>query len=136
MTARTWLYSRLSTWPGLVLLQGDRVFAKKSMTSSVEDHPFTVFKLGNATNAALAETVDVANQFCQIYVHDVSDEDGGDYQRIDSIITEMKRALINANSAPDGIISVQFLETSQDLNDETLGTIMKYVRIQLIVKEP
>lgn len=135
MTARTWLYHQLTAAEHTALreLIGDRVFAKKTMQSSVEVHPYLVFKLGNDTNEALAETVDVHRQFIQIFVHDYTDVTVGDYQKIDDIITELKKILVNASSAPDGVISVQYLETSQDLNDETLSTVMKYVRFQLII---
>lgn len=135
MTARTWLYRKLTAaeHDELRALVGDRVFAKKSMTSSVEAHPYIVFKLGNATDEALAETVDVQRQFIQIFVHDYTDETVGDYQKIDDIIAELKTILQNCSSAPDRVISVQYLETSQDLNDETLSTVMKYVRFQLIM---
>lgn len=135
MTARTWLYGQLTAaeYTDLRNLVGNRVFAKKSMTSSVEEHPYLVFKLGNDTDEALAETVDVHRQFIQIFVHDYTDETVGDYQKIDDIITELKKILKNGSSAPDGVISVQYLETSQDLNDETLSTVMKYVRFQLII---
>lgn len=135
MTARTWLYTQLTTFPGLVALTADRVYAKKSMTSSIEQHPYIVYKLGNNTNANLAETEDVSAQFLQIFVHDYNDGDTGDYIKIDAVLRQIKAALKDGQSAADGVIAVQYLETSQDLNDETLNTVMKYARYQMITKE-
>ena len=135
MTARTWLYQQLTTFPDLVELTSDRVFAKKSMTSSIEEHPYIVYKLGNNTGEELAETQDASRQFVQIFVHDYSDGEVGDYTKIDSVITQIKRALINGSSGPDGVITCRYLETSQDLNDETLNTVMKYIRFQIIQVE-
>lgn len=137
MTTRTWLYSKLTDPSATALreLIENRVFAKKTMKSSVEEHPYIVFKLGTDSNEALAETVDVHRQFIQIFVHDYSDTEVGDYGRVDSIIAELKKQLVNASSAPDGVISVLYLETSQDLDDQTLSTVFKYIRFQLITKE-
>jgi hypothetical protein len=132
MTARTWLYGKLASTP----LVGGRVFSKKTMTSSVEQHPYLVFKLGNNTNEELAETVDASRQFVQVFVHDFSDKETGDYTKIDEIIASLKTSLVNQSSAEDGVLTVIYLETSQDLNDDTLNTVMKYVRFQLVMKEP
>lgn len=132
MTARTWLYGKLTSTPQV----SGRVFAKKTMTSGVEQHPYMVFKLGNNTNEELAETVDASRQFIQIFVHDYADKDVADYTKIDEIIASLKASLVNQSSAEDGILTVIYLETSQDLDDDTLNTVMKYVRFQLVLKEP
>ena len=131
MSIRTWLYSKLST---LTTVPAERVFAKKSMRSSVEDHPYIVWKLGNNTSNQFSETEHISNQFIQIFVHDYTDSEVSDYSRIDTVIEELKSTLQNAYGPEDGVIQTTYLETSQDLNDETLGTIMKYVRFQSIVK--
>jgi hypothetical protein len=64
-------------------------------------------------------------------VHDFSDGDTADYDRIDSVITLIKAAFRNAGGEA-GIWKAIYLETSQDLNDDTLNTIFRYVRFQLI----
>lgn len=139
MTARTWLYNQMATNTALVSLVGGlenpRIFAKKSMTSSVEDHPYIVYKLGYNASEQLSEDPDVPDperQFVQIFIHDFHDRETGDYGKIDEVITALKHAL--AKKDGPGIYFVRYLETSQDLNDDTLNTLMKYVRFQ-IVKE-
>ena len=138
-TPRVWLYDKLTSTPGLANLVGGltnpRVFAKKSMTSAIEEHPYIVYKLGYSANEDLSEESTEGRQFVQIFVHDWSDGDSGDYMRIDDIISEMKKALRLGDSAYHGVIACRYLETSQDLNDETLNTVFKYVRFQLITKE-
>lgn len=137
MTVRTSVYGRLTSFDDLVLLIGGtspRVFAKKSMTSSIEETPYIVYKLGYNASEEIAETEDISRQFLQIFVHDYSDGDVADYIRIDEVINKIKAAFY-LWSDPPYIISAKYLETSQDLNDETLNTVMKYVRIQLITKE-
>ncbi len=139
MTVRTWVYQRLTQFEPLTdLIGGDldpRVFAKKSMTSSHEDHPYIVYKLGYNANEDISEEVDISRQFFQVWAHDYTDGETGDYLKIDAVIKQIKAAFKNQQSPSDGVIAVRFLEISQDLNDETLNTLFKYVRFQLIMKE-
>jgi len=132
MTVRTWIYGQLITLDELV---GDRVFAKKTMTSSIEQHPYIVYSLGYNANEDLAEDTDVTRQFIQVFVHDFNDGDNADYMRIDQVIHAIKQVFHLKNSAEDGVIAIQYVETSQDLNDETLNTVFKYARFQLTTKE-
>ena len=49
MTARTFIYGKLLQIPSISDLGGledPRIFAKKTMTSADEQHPFLVYKLG------------------------------------------------------------------------------------------
>lgn len=138
MTKRTWVYERLTTFTPLTDLIGDaepRVFAKKSMTSAIEDCPYLVYKLGYSAAEELSEDTDAGRQFIQIWVHDFADEHVGDYLKIDEVIRQIKAAFYLQTSPADGIIAVRYLETSQDLNDETLNTVFKYVRFQLVTTE-
>jgi len=141
MTARHFTYGRLTSFAPLTDLIGGseapRVFSKKSMTSSVETCPYIVYKLGNATVINLSEDSDGTyyTQFLQIFVHDFTNEEVADYDQIDAVIKQVKAAFKLQVSPGDGVISCQYLETSQDLNDDTLNTVFKYVRFQLITKE-
>lgn len=142
MTVRTWLYGQLTSYEALTaLIGGDnpRVYAKKAMTSSNEAHPFIVYKLGFAANEMLAEELPdnqiVQRQFAQVWVHDYSDTQTGDYTLIDQVLREVRAALYQGSSAADGVILCQYLETSQDLNDETLNTVMKYARFEIKTEE-
>jgi len=105
------------------------------MKSSVEEHPFLVYKLGNETWEELSEESLASRQFFQVWVHDFSDQAVADYMLIDEVIRALKQQLVNASSAADGVITIRFLEVSQDLNDETLNTVMKYVRFQAVLGE-
>lgn len=140
-TPRVWLYEGLTS-AGLASFLGGanpRVFAKKTMTSNQEDHPFAVYKLGFSANEDIAEVMpdgrDVYRQFVQIWVHDYHDTDTGDYMLIDEILKLIKQTFHGQSSAAHGVISCKYIETSQDLNDETLNTLVKYARLQLEVKE-
>lgn len=137
MTSRTWLFSQLIEASPDEIGSGEdaRVFAKKSMTSSKEEHPYVVYKLGNNTAEYFSEEQEMERQFVQIFVHDYQDSNGnGDYILIDKVIKNIKTKLKLAGSSVDGVFIARYLETSQDLNDETLNTVMKYIRFQLIQK--
>lgn len=135
MTARTFIYNRLLV-PEVVDFVGGidnpRVFAKKTMTSAREDHPFIVYKLGVDSNLDFAEDYRLTRQYFQVWVHDNNMDDHSDYMRIDEVLNAIKESFHLANSTPDGVWTTEFIETSQDFNDDTLNTIFKYARFSLI----
>jgi hypothetical protein len=143
MTARTFVYGTLTTFsPLLALVTNEddleprpRIFAKKSLTSSVEECPYIVYKLGNETTEDLAEDQEISRQYFQVWVHDFHDGDVADYDKIDAVVTQVRKAFRLASSTADGVWIARYLETSQDLNDDTLNTVFRYVRFQLIKKE-
>lgn len=135
MTARSWVYDMMLNHAPLQALVGDRIFAKKTMTSSREEHPYIVYKLGYNANENLAEDQLVTRQFLQIFVHDFADYESGTYDRVDEVLTILKDLFFQQNSPADGVIAIQYIETSQDLDDQTLSTMLKYARFVIIVKE-
>lgn len=142
MTVRTFIYSLLTQGTILAAMgqapdtDQPRVFAKKSMTSAVEDHPYIVYKLGNGSNLLLSEEVDVEDQYLQVWVHDYTDNETGDYMKIDEVVKAVKATLRLQSSPSDGVRSIEFREVSQDLNDDTLNTLMRYIRFRIIKEQP
>lgn len=136
MTARHFVYGTMVNDPDIANEVGGpdlpRIFAKKSMTSNVEQHPFIVYKLGNETPEIMNEQLEVTRQFFQVWVHDFDDSQTADYDRIDRIILKLRTAFFNQGSGPENIWTTNWVETSQDFNDDTLKTIFKYVRFQLV----
>ena len=135
MSARTFVYGLMTNRPSLTdLIGGDepRIFAKKTMTSSLEVHPYLVYKLGNETNRNFSEGYDISNQFIQVWVHDYHDGDSADYMLIDKVLAEVKAALVGQQSGDDLVWNIEWLETSQDLNDDTLNTVFRYARFQMV----
>jgi len=132
MKARHFIYGQLSS-PGITSLLAhgiNSIYAKKTMTSAVEDHVYLVYKLGNDTAEELSEDTSITRQFFQVFVHDYFDGETADYDKIDDVITMIKRVFKNANGS--GIWTTRFLEASQDLDDDTLNTVFRYARFQLI----
>lgn len=135
---RTWLYSRLSTDPALASAIGvglaqlpDRVIQGENMDTRLIPRPYLVYTLGNKTDELLSEEDTVARQFFTIFIHD----DPSDYMRIDELVNIVKARLRLQQSSSGKVIHVQHLETSRDLDDSTLGTILRYVRFQAMMEE-
>lgn len=136
MSLRTWLYKELTkpSTPLHGLIQG-RAYPKKSMVTSVEEYPFIVYKLGFNSNSELAETEGIDRQYFQIYIHDYEDTTVADYGKIDAIRQALKDQLHNARSAEDGVLIVNYLETSQDYSDQTLHSVVRYIRFFAYCKD-
>lgn len=139
MTARHLIYRALQH-PDIVAEIGGaedpRIFAKKTMTSSIEDTPFIVYKLGNESTEEFSEDRDISRQFLQVWVHDYTDGKVADYDRIDRILAIIRREFRRLTSADDGSVwQVRYLETSADLDDDTLNTVFRYLRFQVIKEE-
>jgi hypothetical protein len=127
---RTWLTSTLGTIPQLLeLVQAEDMYQGESVLNANIRKPFLVFNFGNRTSEDISEELPgVSRQFLTIFIHDVP----ADYSRVDQIETALIYGLNQANSEPDAIITTRYLETSRDLDDQALGTIYRYVRLQLI----
>jgi hypothetical protein len=68
-------------------------------------------------------------QFLQIFIH----SEQGDYGPIDDLVPLVKNALYSRAGRPASLIHIQYLETSQDLQDDLLQTYFRYMRFQLIL---
>jgi hypothetical protein len=133
---RAWLHSVIETDPvlaepeaaGGLGVEGE-VFAGHSLLDTPDHKPFVVHQMGNNTSERMSDEYSPQRQFVTIYVHD----EGRSYIRIDRIIARLKVILDNApGSAADGVMTAHYLETSQDLEDDQMGTIVKFIRFQLI----
>lgn len=133
MTPRKFVWTMLHD-PSITALVGGaddaRIFAKKTLTSNKEQTPYIVYKLGNDTSEEFSEEREITRQFFQVWVHDFTDSKTADYARIDEILKAIKAVFKNANG--EGIWTTRYLETSQDLDDDTLDTVFRYLRFQLI----
>lgn len=142
MSIRTALYRKIINLPELrAFYDGltspepidlrDHIFQGESATTSLMPRPFIFYTIGVRSSENLSEERDAARQFFQIYVHD----DPADYVRIDTIISILRRGLKNQGDPASGWMTTRYLESSTDLDDQTLGTIMRYIRFQAIMEE-
>lgn len=126
--SRTFVYSMLTTHAPLTALVGNRVYQQNSLLSAQTTKPYLVYTFGNNTDEGMGDpdSFRPGRQFGQVYIHD----EPGDYSRIDDIVVALKNAFL-ATPPSGNVCGIQYLETSRDLDDSTLESIMRYVRFQL-----
>jgi hypothetical protein len=128
---RTWVHTRLTTDAGLAAIVSNRVFQQGSVLTAQSVKPYLVHHFGNNTDEGMydEDSFQPNRQFLQIYLHC----DQGDYGPIDDIMPLVKVAMLSHAGRPSNLIHVQYLETSQDLQDDLLQTYFRYMRFQLIL---
>ena len=136
---RTWLYETLRYESSLSPTFGPdpdnmRIYPRESLDSSVVEHPYLVYGMGNNTNENLAEDDDhmAERQFFQVWIHDKKTAKGGSYVDIDNAIPLVKAALVGKGNKELGILRVNYLETSAEFSSEALNTLFRYIRFQAI----
>lgn len=112
-----------------------RVMPRRSQGNINIEKPFIIFGLGNATNEQLSDSTsddeEAYRQFFQIWVHD----EGESFVRIDDLIQIIKRRLIGVTSPAHHVVTIFWLETSQEFNNETYNTNFRYIRFQAVIAQ-
>lgn len=128
---RAWVQHRLATDPGLLPVVAGRVMQQGAIISAQATKPYLVHHFGNATDERMADEDNFRpnRQFVQIYIHVPQ----GDYGAVDDLAVLVKTALLSKAGAPPELVAVQYLESSQDLQDDILQTYFRYLRYQLIL---
>jgi len=131
----------LASYPALWPLFGvadanemlNRIVPRYSQTTINLPKPFLIYGLGNATNEDLAEDTDhvAFRQFFEVWVHD----EGGDFDLIDDIVFEVKKALTGENDPSSMLTNVRWLETSGEFHNDTYNTNFRYIRFQGIISK-
>lgn len=128
---RQFVYETLDGDAAVTTFVDDRIHQGESLVVAELKVPFLVYRIGNETNELFSED-DTEQQphrvFFQVYIHDR----GGDYMRIDDICKAVINALRGGPYPEYKILRVNYLETSRDLDDAEMGTIMRYVRFQAV----
>lgn len=137
---RAFLYDLLTTDEDLQSELGgagdilNRVLPRRSRDNIEGPRPFLIFGLGNSTAEDLADSTandaTAERQFFQVWVHD----DSKSYLRIDRMVDMVKKRL-TGQSDGKSILTIRYLETSQEFNNETYNTIFRYIRFQAIIAE-
>lgn len=130
--SRVWVYQTLINNPALTAIAADRGFQGESMDGSPHTKPFWVYRFGNASPDN--DVHSAKRQYFTVYCHDEAYP--GDYTRVDAMLTAVINAFKAAPPSPtDHILEARYLETSSDQDDREMGTILRYIRFQLIQSE-
>lgn len=130
---RAYIYSLLKHQPDLALIVGGRVFQQGSLISAQQGKPYLVYHFGHMTDEGMSDpdSWQPSRQYLEIYIH----VDIGDYGPIDDLMPTIRAAMdsLSVTGRPPELIHAQYLETSQDLQDNLLQTFFRYMRFQLIL---
>src|SRR3954463_9381484 len=110
---RTWVHTRLTSLsPDLV----KEVWQQGAVLSAQVPRPYLVHHFGNNTDEGMydEDSFKPNRQFLQVFLHC----DQGDYGPLDDLLPQVKTALMSLAGRPSDLIHVQYLETSQDLQDD------------------
>jgi hypothetical protein len=150
---RTWVYSRMATDPTLLTYMGTsvvtdpmntpgdplddvttitpRVYQSTSINATPHLKPFIMYRQTSDVTTFRGDDNDMVRQTgYMIFAHDVP----GDYLRIDAMIERLKVLFSNVVDQDEGVIRSSWVETSEDLRDEDMGTITRFARILVIYK--
>lgn len=135
-TARQWVYETLTQDPAVQGIVADRVAANQSMMTAQTERPFVVLKFGNDSDEQIFDDPDIPQrphrQFIEVWCHDSRPS----YVQIDALCDAIKQALRTDQSSVDGyIMAVKYLENSADMIDESMDTVLRYLRFQLIMSQ-
>lgn len=126
---RQFIYDALRLDSGIEAIVEDRIFQGESMDAAELKRPFLVYRVGNETNELFSEDAQMPHRvFFQVYIHD----NPSDYMRIDDLANLVRAALVGGPYPDYKILRVNYLETSRDLDDDVMRTIVRYVRFQAV----
>lgn len=136
VTARQWAYQTLLADKGVQEVVADRVAAGQGMMTAQTPKPFIVLKFGNVSDEQQFDDWDIPQrpnrQFLEVWCHDSRPS----YVNIDTLCGLVKQALRTSQTSTDAhIMGVKYLETSADMLDESLDTVLRYMRFQLIMSQ-
>lgn len=128
---RIWVYEKMAEDAVLEEMVEDRIFASTSLDAAPHDKPFIMYRQTSDVPLTRGDDKDQNRQNgFMIFAHDIP----GDYLRIDMMIEQLKVLFGDVEDQSAGIINSSWFETSDDLRDEDMGTIVKYGRITVKYK--
>lgn len=127
---RAYLYNLLKTDTGLNAVIAGRVYQQGAVLTAQQAKPYIVFHFGHQTDEGMFDESGMQpnRQYVEIYLH----TNQGDYGPLDDLVDLVKTAMTSRVGRPANLIHMQYLETSQDLQDTLLQTYFRYMRYQLI----
>lgn len=132
MAKRSWLHTKLTGHAPLTALVGTRIEQVTNQMITPATKPFIKHRLlSDRPDMMGDDRVQTTQVTYLIFVHDVP----GSYDKIDSIMVVLKSLLSNAVDQENGIIRVVWEESSEDFRDDDMGTIMRYCRVILKIRE-
>ena len=130
--SRTWFYSRMTADAPLALVVGTRIHQSTSIDVAPAVKPFLMYRQTSDVERFRGDDGDAVRAIGYlVFAHDRA----GDYGRIDTIMDHLKRLFKDTHDQANGIIRSTWIETSDDLRDDDMGTIIQFGRVQILYRE-
>lgn len=124
MPEREWLYATLDGLLTMPVYPSGRL-------KNTPSKPFCLYRITSSTkNMAGDDAITVRSVGAMVFIHD----DFGDYLQIESTLNTIRDTLNNATNTANGLVRCTWVEDSEDLRDDELGTILRYSRYQLLMR--
>jgi hypothetical protein len=128
---RSWIYGKMAGYAPLTTLVGTRIYESSKM-QEVPTKPYLMYKMFATAPEMMGDDLSkVITQGFQVFVHDVP----GDFLRIDDIIQLLRFLFTNASDKVAGVISVRWIDVSEDFKDSDMGTNTRFIRFRVLYKE-
>lgn len=128
MSWRNWIYTKLTAPPINTVVDPAAVFAGGSITTSPNERPFIIYRIGaNSPRLRDASNPVATSRFAEVWVYD----DHGSYDRIDSILGTIRGELVGQVASPDKTCC-EWIGDSIELADDELNAITRNSVFQLI----
>jgi hypothetical protein len=123
------IFQELANSP-VTIYTADRIFAGNSVFTPPHEKPFVVIRMGAQNPSGTVYATGAMEVNFALWIHD----DPGDYHQIDLVAAACREALLSA-SRETGFFEFRYLETSQDMADDFMSTILKYCRYLAVTRE-
>jgi len=129
--SRTWVYATMTGSAPLAAKVGTRIHQSTSIDRTPDVKPFIMYRQTSDISFMRGDDGDqVASNGYFIFVHD----EPGDYLDIDATIAILRALFSDVVDQANDIVRCQWIETSEDFRDDDMGTICKFIRIQVLAR--
>lgn len=125
---RVWAYQRMNSDAPLAALTPGGIHASTKLEKTPHQKPFIMYRQTSDVSFMRGDDRDQCRRLgYMVFCHDVP----GSYMQIDTLIDRLRFLFADVVDQPNSIIKSIYVETSDDLRDEDMGTIMKYARLEI-----
>ena len=108
-----------------------RIFQSTSLDSAPKTFPYILYRATSDVDRLRGDDGDmVRSTGYMIFCHDTP----GDYLQIDQMLAELYRLFADTNDPSEGVVRSHWVDLSDDLRDDDLGSITKYARIEVLTR--
>lgn len=129
---RTWAYQRMANDATLMALLPGGVHQTTAVEHTPHEKPYIIYRQTSDTSRFRGDDGDQSRtNGYMLFAHDVP----GDFLKIDAIMDRLKVLFQDIVDQANGVIRCVWVETSDDIRDDDMGTILKFGRIWVTYRE-